>query len=211
MKINKTLVVGLALVLALSLTPLASAQGVLFVENDRVSIGTSTPTAPLDVNIGSDTPGSGNSVIRMERIGPVAFQLKNTNEAWFWNFSAVTGATGAFRVSRSGTGQVEMELDGNGDLTVTGDVFSTTCTTACAPDYVFEPDYELMPLTELAAFIETEKHLPNVPSAEELVGPISLNQMQMKLLEKVEELTLYTLQQQQTIESLQARLEAIER
>ncbi len=66
-----------------------------------------------------------------------------------------------------------------------------------------------MPIKELEEFISRERHLPNVPSAEELVGPISVNQMQMRLLEKVEELTLYTIAQQRTIDEQQETLEAL--
>ncbi len=70
-------------------------------------------------------------------------------------------------------------------------------------DRVFEKDYPLLPLTEVASFIEANQHLPHVPSAKEVVeNGIVLNEMVSKLLEKVEELTLYTIQQQAEIEEL---------
>jgi len=75
------------------------------------------------------------------------------------------------------------------------------------PDYVFEDGYDLMPLDQLATFIAAESHLPGVPSASQInSGDLNMTQMQMKLLEKVEELTLYTLQQQTTIEEMKAEL-----
>jgi hypothetical protein len=76
------------------------------------------------------------------------------------------------------------------------------------PDYVFEPDYELMPLSELSVFIEKEKRLPKIPSAEEIQkkGGHSLTELQLQLLEKIEELTLYTLGQEQRIRTLEAQL-----
>lgn len=77
------------------------------------------------------------------------------------------------------------------------------------PDYVFEKNYKLMPLADLAAFIAKNKHLPNMPSANQVAqnnNQIELGDMQSKLLEKVEELTLYVLQQQQEIEELQRKL-----
>jgi hypothetical protein len=60
------------------------------------------------------------------------------------------------------------------------------------PDYVFASDYKLMPLSELEQSINKNKHLPNIPPAAvvEKEG-ISLGQMNKKLMEKVEELTLY--------------------
>jgi hypothetical protein len=71
-------------------------------------------------------------------------------------------------------------------------------TTLNVPDYVFEPDYKLMPLHELAAYVEREKHLPEIPSAREIKEQgLDLGAMQMQLLRKVEELTLYTLEQEQ--------------
>lgn len=76
-------------------------------------------------------------------------------------------------------------------------------------DYVFETNYKLMPLTDLAAFIAKNKHLPNLPSAKQVAdnnNQVELGEMQALLLEKVEELTLYILQQQQQIEELQRKL-----
>ena len=70
-------------------------------------------------------------------------------------------------------------------------------------DYVFAADYKLMPLTEVAQFVMKNNHLPNVPSANEIVeSGINLGQMDAKLLEKIEELTLYLIEQQQKNEAL---------
>jgi hypothetical protein len=58
-------------------------------------------------------------------------------------------------------------------------------------DYVFEEGYQLMPTEELEAFIKEHKHLPGVPSAQEVVeNGIDLADMNRILLEKIEELTL---------------------
>jgi len=64
------------------------------------------------------------------------------------------------------------------------------------PDYVFRSDYPLMPLEELEAYVRTHGHLPGVPSAAEVQqkGGIEVGKMTAKLLEKLEELTLYLLQ-----------------
>jgi hypothetical protein len=76
------------------------------------------------------------------------------------------------------------------------------------PDYVFEPDYRLMPVEELQKYLAREKHLPNMPNADEIKEKgIKLGEYQMKLLEKIEELTLYTLQQAKTIDGHKAALE----
>jgi len=88
---------------------------------------------------------------------------------------------------------------------------------AVAPDYVFEkyfnnfsesfPEYEMMNLKDLAFYIEKNHHLPEVPSAAvmETVG-INLKEMNLLLLKKIEELTLYTLQQQKQLEMLEEKV-----
>lgn len=76
--------------------------------------------------------------------------------------------------------------------------------TAAIPDYVFKPDYKLMPLNDLREFVQENSHLPNVPSeAEILKNDLSLDEMQLKLLEKVEELTLYMLEMDTRSEALE--------
>ena len=105
-----------------------------------------------------------------------------------------------------------------GDIRVSGGSFIDDGVTLNAPDYVFEPSYRLMPLEELREFITQEKHLPNVPNAREVREQgLNLGQSQMRLLEKIEELTLYTLSQHEQIadlhkenSELRERLEALE-
>lgn len=71
-------------------------------------------------------------------------------------------------------------------------------------DYVFAPDYKLKPLSEVEAFVKANKHLPNVPSAEQLVkdGGIDVNEMFAKQMEKIEELTLYLIEMKKEIDAL---------
>ena len=79
------------------------------------------------------------------------------------------------------------------------------------PDFVFEKDYSLMNLSETEAFIKENKHLPEIPSAKEIEeNGLNLGEMQAKLLQKIEELTLHAIEQQKLIEKLQKRLSEIE-
>ncbi len=89
----------------------------------------------------------------------------------------------------------------NGNLYVKGRKMSV-------PDYVFKNDYKLMPLDELKAYVEKNDHLPGVISADEVekAGVVNLSGLQMTLLEKVEELTLYTIQQEESLASKDAEL-----
>ncbi len=72
-----------------------------------------------------------------------------------------------------------------------------------APDYVFAADYELKTLEETNQYILENHHLPGIPSAKEMeANGVELGDMNMKLLEKIEELTLHLISQQKLIENL---------
>jgi hypothetical protein len=106
----------------------------------------------------------------------------------------------AFVVDSSGnvgigtTGPTE-KLEVVGNVLVTGGSFIDDGTTLSAPDYVFDVDYHLPTLSELKDFIGLNKHLPNVPAMDDTAGwaALSLQERDMRLLEKVEENVLYTL------------------
>ncbi|MBO3700161.1 LamG domain-containing protein [Roseivirga sp. E12] len=69
------------------------------------------------------------------------------------------------------------------------------------PDYVFASSFKLRPLAEVASFIKANQHLPEVPSAKEIeTAGLDLGAMDAVLLKKVEELTLYTIDQEKRIE-----------
>ena len=72
------------------------------------------------------------------------------------------------------------------------------------PDYVFGADYKPLPLRELEAYIDQHHHLPNIPSAAELEkSGVAVGEMQKKMMEKIEELTLHILELNKRIESLE--------
>jgi len=84
------------------------------------------------------------------------------------------------------------------------------------PDYVFEDHYDLKELSEVEKFIAKNGHLPNIPSAKEVENNgISVGEMNAKLLEKIEELTLYLIQQRKEknteIRQLNKRIEQLEK
>lgn len=71
------------------------------------------------------------------------------------------------------------------------------------PDYVFDQDYQLMPMNELNTYIQKNGHLPNMPSAEEVEKDgVGVGELEIKLVEKVEELTLYLLEMKEELELL---------
>jgi hypothetical protein len=94
-----------------------------------------------------------------------------------------------------------------GDIRVSGGSFIDDGVTLNVPDYVFDPGYKLMPLEELREFVAREKHLPNVPNARHVKEKgLNLSHFQMRLLEKLEELTLYALTQDERLTTQQEEL-----
>jgi hypothetical protein len=72
------------------------------------------------------------------------------------------------------------------------------------PDYVFNDTYNLLPLPQLAKYISENKHLPGIPNAAQVEKEgISIGDMQKRLMEKIEELSLYMLQQQKQLDAQQ--------
>jgi hypothetical protein len=102
------------------------------------------------------------------------------------------------------TGHIEIP---NGNLTVSGAVNSSkvkvTATSGSVPDYVFAEDYGLLTLDQLDEYIKTNSHLPNIPSAKEIeTNGQDVGELQLKLLEKIEELTLYVIELRKEIDHL---------
>jgi len=79
-------------------------------------------------------------------------------------------------------------------------------------DHVFNDDYKLMSLNELEKSIKIDKHLPGIPSADEVKkNGVSIGDMQAKLLQKVEELTLHVIEQNKKLENLKAENETLKK
>ena len=101
-----------------------------------------------------------------------------------------------------GTSKPQAKFAVNGDILAKSIRANTSST--YWPDYVFSFDYELMSLKDLENYITENKHLPGIISAEEVdeQGDVDLGEMNTKLLEKIEELTLYIIDLQKQIDKL---------
>lgn len=110
-----------------------------------------------------------------------------------------------------GTDNPVATLDVNGSirastLNVAGEVNAraVNITINAGADFVFEPDYALKPLSELETFVKENKHLPEIPSEKQMIEDgLNVNEMQIRLLQKVEELTLYVIDQDKRIKALE--------
>jgi len=77
-------------------------------------------------------------------------------------------------------------------------------------DFVFEKGYKLLPIEHVANYVQENKHLPDIPSANEMVkNGVSMGDMQVKLLQKVEELTLYAIQENNSKKELERKYNAL--
>lgn len=163
------------------------------------------------------TPGSeANPAIKLADKQLISFRDANgatANGAYIWQPSSGTlgfGVANGTRVTLTAsllTANVNMNLNGN----LESKKVKVTATPGSVPDYVFASDYKLRSLQELEAFVNTNKHLPNIPSAKAVEkNGQDVGDMQLKLLEKVEELVLYTIEQQKAIDKLFKRIEKLE-
>jgi len=72
-------------------------------------------------------------------------------------------------------------------------------------DYVFDSDYQLPSLIDVEEFIQQHRHLPNIPSAKEIAEKgLAMGDIQKKMMEKIEELTLYVIELRKEIEKLKS-------
>lgn len=79
------------------------------------------------------------------------------------------------------------------------------------PDYVFKPDYALKPLDEVASHIREHQHLPGIPSAETIQKDgISLADMQKRMMEKIEELVLYAIDQNKRLAAQEQKISELQ-
>jgi hypothetical protein len=75
-------------------------------------------------------------------------------------------------------------------------------------DFVFQPGYNLMPLREVESFVKENQHLPEIPSEKEMIeNGVNINEMQIKLLQKIEELTLYVIEQEKQNKKVQEQID----
>jgi hypothetical protein len=172
--------------------------------NGNVGIGTAAPIARLQVESGSDAA----IALRLQSGG---FSMNGTAP-----FSIDANGVFSGRFVVLGSGNVGIGIaNPTQKLQVKGTVYSTEVKVDLAagqgPDYVFEPTYDLKPLAEIETYIKENKHLPEVPSAKEMeANGVQLGEMNMLLLKKIEELTLYVIELKNQNEELKNRVEKIE-
>ena len=118
------------------------------------------------------------------------------------------------RVPDANTNAVEVFTNGKKEFLVRGDGFvyarEINVQVDNLPDYVFKSDYNLMSLDDVESYVKRHSHLPDVPSAAEVdANGLNIGEMNSLLLKKVEELTLYLIEQNKMIQHLQDEVNQI--
>lgn len=173
--------------------------------NGNVGVGTSAPSSRLHV-----ADGNGGEQLRFSRgTGIVRFaQDNNQDNLYLFNSDAsktymVWTAAGKVGIN---TRTPDTELSVNGVIHTKEVRVDLTGWS----DYVFEDSYHLMSLSELSKYIKANKHLPEVPSASEvLANGINIGEMNAILLKKIEELTLHLIDMKEQLDKQQKEIEQL--
>ncbi|MDC8101880.1 hypothetical protein [Chryseobacterium rhizosphaerae] len=180
----------------------STGVGFQLLENGNVGIGTATPAAKLDVNGGArffdfvsagsnswiwHTPdGDGRKTLYMA-------PMNAANTDWDWSKAFIINGE-----------------NGNALLNGKFEAKEVKVTSGPTADFVFEEDYKLPKLDDVETHIKEKKHLPEIASAKEMEKEgVNIGEFQIKLLQKIEELTLYTIEQNKQIKRLQEQNETL--
>lgn len=206
--------------------------------NGRIGVGTDNPTSKLQVHDGrihiTGTNSAGGPMIAFGNTPPTA---PADNGQWAIEYVDNTATTSGLNFWKpwpsTNNGNNFLFLNNNGQVGMGVDPvdFSNPATSnfrlhvrdgiitekvkveliANWPDFVFEDDYKMRTLKEVEEFIKANKHLPGVPSEQDVLeNGINLGEMDATLLRKIEELTLYILKQNEKLETLTERLHDLE-
>ncbi len=200
----------------------------LFDDGTDVGIGTVTPDAAYLLTVGGDTRIDGKTYVN-GRLGvgntAPAEALDVTGNALLSGNATIGGATTTNSLAVTTNATV------NGDATVLQKMSVGTATKSATyslsvlggiisdevrvqlqpwPDYVFEANYYLQPLSDLEKYVQEHKHLPGVASAQEVAEKgLDLGQTQKAQMEKIEELYLHMIDMDKQMKSLKAENEAL--
>jgi len=108
-----------------------------------------------------------------------------------------------------------MTYKGSGQTAITNTICAKevriSTTGLCWPDYVFDEGYELIPLNKLESIIQARRALSGIPKAEDIDKyGVEIGDMQAKLLQKIEEMTLYLIELGKKNQGLEQRLQKLE-
>ncbi len=165
-------------------------------QNGNVGIGTAAPSQQLHV-VGTEVLSSGFQA---------GFKFRNRGSAsasddWVWY-----AENNIARLWNALNGDI-ISLTRAGSLTLKGSIHAreVRVTATAGADFVFAEDYALPSLQQVARYVKEHKHLPEIASEQQMLKEgLNIGAFQIQLLQKVEELTLYLIEQDKRIQALEA-------
>ncbi|WP_411898348.1 hypothetical protein [Elizabethkingia occulta] len=184
----------------------------LYSKNGNIGIGNNSPQSKLDINgtimVGGDTgnldiTSLSNSLDMLKNTGKLAIGWNLSGGGGETNFIANRGKGSAggfdfYDYTNEGQRKRLLLLNSNGNALLDGklEAKEIKVTTTPTADFVFEDSYQLPDLESVEKHIKEKKHLPEIASAAEMQKDgVSIGDFQIKLLQKIEELTLYSIEQ----------------
>jgi hypothetical protein len=195
---------------------LGSSGPKLFGINGKLGIGTNSPATTLELYSNLNNGGNvglslGNGSNSKWFIGMNGDQ-KSTNDLLIGGFNNIyQGYASLLVIKPNGNIGMGTEDTYGYKLAVNGAIITEEVTVKVHenwPDYVFHESHDLMPLDKLNSYINVNRHLPGIPSAAEISRDgLKVGAMEALLLEKIEELTLYIIQQDRKIVEMESKIE----
>lgn len=205
-------------------------ERVTITDNGNVGVGTLSPRSSMEIRkddasfyiTANNATGGGlgtpslyinriSEGLKLEYVPNVLARISNTFDGASGNIAFAT--RGVDRLFITGNGNIGIgTTEPDKALTVKGAIHTNEVIVDLdspiqGPDYVFEKNYDLLSLSELEAYINANKHLPEIPSANEMAANgLNLKEMNLLLLKKVEELTLHLIETKKIIDLQQSEI-----
>ncbi|PXY01809.1 hypothetical protein DF185_03945 [Marinifilum breve] len=188
------------------------SQTNIFPQVGNVGIGLTNPTRQLQVGNSSNYSAMYNDYLNT--VNHMVFESKDSNDggAFIFRSTQDSGTKDLLTIDRFGNVGICTTATSTHKLAVNGTIGAREIKVEASAwsDFVFEKDYRLKDLKEVESFIEENKHLPDIPSEKEVLeNGIAVSEMNAKLLQKIEELTLYTIEQQKQLDRQRKLIEQL--
>ncbi|MCD4746809.1 MAG: hypothetical protein K8R58_10975, partial [Bacteroidales bacterium] len=172
------------------------SNGNIYTVDNYVGIDNQNPITELDVcgDIVLGMPGENFIIHSRKWIGDqLIIAPQNNNSGWDWSKSITLFDNGKVGIGFSDLQYAIAKLTVDGDILA--EEIKVRINAGGGSDFVFDDNYKLPDLDDIENYVKTHKHLPDIPSAEEMQeNGLELGDMQIKLLQKIEELTLYVIE-----------------
>lgn len=167
-------------------------------KNGNIGINTATPQYPLDVNGTTRLQGAVRLSGLTEDSTKANVLVSDVNGNLYYRSASSLAADDLIRSSLAVNSPITARK-----LTLSGETNW--------PDYVFDSTYRLRPLSAVAAYLQKEHHLPDIPAAAEIQKQgLDVGANQAALLKKIEELTLYNIDQAKKLEEQNKRMQTLD-